>query len=486
MAQKTVVIDVVALTKELITTRHTPFIHSFAAASEAGITTIEPAFPALTCTAQTTYLTGKGAGDHGIAGNGWFDKTHCEIRNWHQSSKLVNEERLWTQLKRDHPDATVFVNGWWNGMHENDIDYFINVRPQYLQDGGKQPDVYAKPDSIRHSLQQEFGMFPMHRFWGPGANIEGSRWIANTSIAIDKLYDPTLTFVYLPHLDYSLQKYGAEDPRTLGDLAEIDGVVKQLVTHYESKGSRVILLSEYGIEPVSKPIYLNRVLRKAGLVAIRNENHGETIDYGESEAFALCDHQIAHVYLNPKTVQQIDVGMEKQSIKKLLLEVEGVEHVFEPSELNDFYNNVKYRGKSSSAHNPERTGDLVCVSARGCWFAYYYWFNDSQAPDYARCVAIHKKPGYDPAEMFFRFAAPFGFLWLLWKLLLIYLFRFRTSVDATGLDCSMIKGSHGRLPEDRYKPILISNAMRTPKRGATVAAEDVKDIILSHTSKKIL
>lgn len=255
---------------------------------------------------------------HFVHKQGFYDRSYCEVKNWHQSAKLVKTPRIWDALKAKHPDATVFVNGLWHGMHDPNIDFFINVRPQYLQNGGKVADVYTHPAGLREELQGSLGTFPLHRFWGPGTSIESSQWTAAACKQVDREHDPTLTLVYLPHLDYGLQKYGppvsrsgpSEDDKIHGskvggspddaegtvvnDLKEIDKVVEGLVAYYESDevGAKVVILSEYAITRVERPVYLNRVLREEGLVQVRTENGGETLDCGECRAFALCDHQV--------------------------------------------------------------------------------------------------------------------------------------------------------------------------------------------------
>lgn len=178
----------------------------------------------------------------------------------------------------------------------------------------KVADIYTHPAGLREELQGSLGTFPLHRFWGPGTSIESSKWTADAAVQVDKEHDPTLTLIYLPHLDYSLQKYGPPPPtlsidggggkggsspddpdgRVLKDLEEIDGVLEGLVSYYESEavGARVVILSEYAISRVDRPVYLNRVLRAEGLVQVRTENGGETLDCGECRAFALCDHQV--------------------------------------------------------------------------------------------------------------------------------------------------------------------------------------------------
>ncbi|CAM9168125.1 unnamed protein product [Scytosiphon promiscuus] len=476
--RKTVVLDVVGLSRSLISEEHTPFLHGFLNSSDVLGRDVEPAFPALTCPAQSTYLSGAGPVTHGITANGFYDRSYCEIKNWQQSSKLVQAPRIWDALKARHPEATVFVNGLWHGMHDHEIDYFINVRPQYLQNGGKVADIYTHPAGLREELQGSLGTFPLHRFWGPGTSIESSKWTADASVQVDKEHDPTLTLIYLPHLDYSLQKYGPPSPsvsshgdkergkqdgagrkKVLEDLKEIDGVVEGLVRYYESEavGARVVILSEYAISRVDRPVYLNRALRAEGLVQVRKENGGETLDCGECRAFALCDHQVAHVHVR----HAADIPL----VRRVLEGTPGVEMVMDSSELDAYYRD---RGK------------LVAISDSRSWFAYYYWEEDAKAPDFARCVAIHRKPGYDPAEMFFRFPGFAGFAWLMLKLLLAYGLKLRTNVDATPLRCDMVRGSHGRLPKDAGggadgdddpRPLLMFRSSGTAGRPGSVGVD---------------
>ncbi|KAG5181523.1 alkaline-phosphatase-like protein [Tribonema minus] len=461
---KTVVLDVVALTRGLISEEHTPFLAEYISQhGEDLVKEVKPAFPALTCTAQATYASGKGPKHHGITANGWYDPVYKEVKNWHQSSGCVETPRIWNALKRKCPDATVFVHSWWHGMHDPDIDFFMNVRPQYLQDGGKKPDVYTRPPELRHQLQGKLGTFPLHKFWGPGTGIAATRWIANAAMMVDRQHDPTLTLVYLPHMDYSLQKYGPNDTKHVPqDLKEVDAVVKDLVEYYEGVGARVILLSEYGISPVDRPVYLNRALRAAGLLQIREECGGETLDCGESRAFAVCDHQVAHIHVQHgqdiEEVAHIYVqhGQDVEEVRQLVARIPGVQYVFSGPELDSWY--AKQGHPPAAAHNAERSGQLVAMADQRSWFAYYYWLEDKMAPDFARCVAIHKKPGYDPAEMLFRFPGPFGFIYLLLKFIMIYVFHVRGIVDATPLKCDSIRGSHGRLHHgsSKYNPVLIT------------------------------
>mmetsp|Transcript_16088 Transcript_16088/g.22687 ORF Transcript_16088/g.22687 Transcript_16088/m.22687 type:complete len:478 (-) Transcript_16088:3-1436(-) len=472
MASKTLVINAVALTESLINKEDTPFLSSYLKEKNIFPKIIEPVFPALTAPAQATYLSGKGPAFHGITANGWYDMTYKEVVNWHQSSGCVKVERIWHRLKRADPKASVFVNGFWQSMHDKSIDYFINVRPQYFHDGLKLPDIYTTPTLLRDSLQKTLGTFPLHKFWGPGTGIQSSEWIVNAQIIVDKEYDPLLSFIYIPHLDYSLQKYGPNDKKHVPkDVKQLDKLLEKLITHYETKNTKIIILSEYGIEPVNKPIYLNRVLRNKGFLKVRRECGGETLDCGSSTAFALSDHQIAHIHINDAT--------KINEIKEIVKSVPGVENVFTGDELNHWYS--KKGHPIDSAYNKERSGDLIAMSDKCCWFAYYFWLDDKRAPDYAKCVAIHKKPGYDPAEMLLRFPPPFGFLYLIFKAILLIVFHIRTKVDATPIKCDSIRGSHGRINQetDEYKPIFISIENRRFPSGK-IMAEDVCEIIWRH------
>ena len=101
--KKTVVINVVGLTKRLIG-EHTPFIKSFLKRGQASY--IEPVLPAVTCSVQSTYVTGKWPTDHGIVGNGWYFKDECEVKFWRQSNKLVQQPKIWDDIKKKHPNFT--------------------------------------------------------------------------------------------------------------------------------------------------------------------------------------------------------------------------------------------------------------------------------------------------------------------------------------------------------------------------------------------
>ena len=457
--KKTLVINVVGLTQRLIG-EHTPFIEAFLKKGKSAY--ISPVLPAVTCSAQSTYLTGKTPNEHGIVGNGWYFKDECEVKFWRQSNKLVKSEKLWDELKKEDEHFTCANHFWWYNMYSN-VDYSLTPRPNYLADGRKIPDVYSYPPELRDTLQNELGTFPLFQFWGPKTSIKSSKWIADAAIRTDEMHNPTLSLVYLPHLDYNLQRHGLNFDKIKKDLKEIDGVVEQLVNHFQKRNARIVLLSEYGITDVNNPIHLNRILRSKGYIAIREERGLELLDAGQSKAFAVADHQIAHIYLNDPSV--------KLEVKALLESVSGVEMVLMGEELE------------KAKLNHERSGDLVVVADADSWFTYYFWLDDAKAPDYARMVDIHKKPGYDPVEML---TDPKDKL-VMAKVVAMLLKKkmgFRTVMNIIPLDATLVKGSHGRIPEDKADfPILITDQVNSSFND-DIEATDVYSILKKHLTEE--
>ena len=242
-------------------------------------------------------------------------------------------------------------------------DYTVTPRPMYPADGRKIPDVYTKPIELRDELQSALGRFPLFNFWGPGASIRSTRWIADAALHVDRKFNPTLTLIYLPHLDYVLQRLGLDDPAAANDLRELDSICGELIDHYSSRGARIVVLSEYGITNVCRPVHLNRVLREHGLLAIREELGKELLDPGASAAFAVADHQVAHVYVND--LQKLD------HVREVLEASAGVQRVLSLAERSELH-----------LDHP-RSGELIVLAERDSWFTYYYWLNDAAAPDFA-------------------------------------------------------------------------------------------------------
>lgn len=452
---RTVAINVVGLSSRLIGP-HTPFIKAWSARGK--LSKIKPVLPAVTCAAQSTYLTGAYPAEHGIVGNGWYFKEECEVKFWRQSNRLVQAPKVWERARSLDPAFTCANMFWWYNMYST-VDYSVTPRPNYLADGRKVPDIYSFPADLRDELQTEFGTFPLFNFWGPTASIESSRWIADASLFADKKYRPTLTLIYLPHLDYNLQRHGHSHPSIARDLRDIDAVVEDLVKHYESTGARVILLSEYGITDVDRPIHLNRLFREAGWLGIRREQSWELLDAGASEAFAVADHQVAHVYLNNPE--------RGGAVRQLLERTPGVEKVLDKKEQ------AAYR------LDHDRSGDFVVVADDRSWFTYYYWLDDARAPDFARTVDIHRKPGYDPVEMFIDPGLNLPKARAAWKVLRKKM-GFRMLMDLIPLDAGLIGGSHGRIPEQQADwPVFITQQPDL-LNGEVLEPTAVHDQLLAH------
>jgi predicted AlkP superfamily pyrophosphatase or phosphodiesterase len=452
---KTVVVNVVGLTPKMLGVA-TPALSAFA--ERGKVATVDAVTPAVTCTSQASYFTGTYPDVHGIVANGWYFHDECEIKFWRQCNHLVTAPKLWEMARERDPSFTCAnLFGWYN-MYSS-VDYSVTPRPMYPADGRKLPDIYTCPVNLREQLQSRLGTFPLFEFWGPMASINSSKWIAEAALEVDERFDPTLTLIYLPHLDYNLQRLGPDDPAIAKDLREVDAVCASILKHYDGRGARIIVLSEYGITSVNRPVHLNRILREQGLIAIREELGRELLDPGSSAAFAVCDHQIAHVYVNDKS--------KLGAVRELLESTSGVERVLDGV------------GKQEFHLNHQRAGDLVVISNSDSWFSYYYWLDDRRAPDFARTVDIHRKPGYDPVELFLDPAILFPKLKVGYTLLKKSL-GFRYLMDVIGLNASLVKGSHGRVTDSpEMGPLVITNrADRLSEE--RVSAYDICRLILDH------
>lgn len=454
--KRTVVLDVVGLTPSLLGP-NTPQLRELA--HRGAIATIEAITPAVTCSVQSTYVTGELPRVHGSVANGWYFRDLAEVWLWRQSNALVGGEKLWDTARARDSRFRCAKLFWWYNMYAS-VDWAVTPRPIYRANGRKLPDIHSAPPQLRDELQAKLGTFPLFNFWGPRADIRSSQWIADCALEVERLHQPTLSLVYLPHLDYALQKFGPEGAQIPAALREIDAVCGQLIERFEHAGVRVIVLSEYGITSVRGPIHVNRALREAGLIGWREEQGEEHFDAGASRAFAVADHQVAHVYVR-------DPGQVAE-VKALLESLDGVERVLDED------------GKRCCGLDHPRAGELVAVSAADRWFSYYYWLDDARAPDYARTVDIHRKPGYDPAELFIDPALHAPMLRVGARMFQSKVLNQRALLDVIPIDASMVRGSHGR-PTDRAEdgPLLITN---TPELlgVSTLDSLAVKQLLLDH------
>jgi predicted AlkP superfamily pyrophosphatase or phosphodiesterase len=443
MPERTAILNVVGLTPRLIGS-HTPRLQQ--AAQSGGLIRIDPVLPAVTCTAQSTYLTGLPPAGHGAVANGWYDRELAEHHFWKQSNHLVHGAKLWEKCRAARPGFTCAKLFWWYNMYST-ADWSITPRPMYPADGSKVFDVYTHPLTIRDEIKRELGPFPFPAFWGPLAGIESSVWIARSAQWIEEKHQPDLSLVYLPHLDYNLQRLGPGDPQLTRDCRAIDGVAGELIDFYAKRGVRTIILSEYGITAVRRSISLNRVFRAQGWITVKDELGLELLDCGASKVFAIADHQIAHIYVNDPSL----LGAARAAVEN----VDGVVRVLDAA------------GQRAAGLDHARSGDLVAFSAEDAWFNYYYWDDDRKAPDFARCVDIHRKYGYDPVELFFGTSKLKAAAKLAKKKM-----GLRGLMDVIPLDPSLVKGSHGTRPKDSGEwPVLIGTGSAKEPISATAVHE---------------
>ena len=435
---------------------HTPRLAAIA--RTGAMVPLKTVTPAVTCSVQASFMTGLAPREHGVVGNGWLFRDQMEVLFWRQSNRLVQGEKIWETGRRRDPSFTCANMFWWYNMASSH-DIGVTPRPIYKADGRKLPDCYTVPGSLRDRLTDRLGTFPLFQFWGPATTIASSRWIAEATKLVMTENNPTLTLAYLPHLDYDLQRFGPDDthPAVRKSLTEIDAVAGDLIDAAQAGGRSVVVMSEYGITQVDRPIHINRALRDAGLLSVRTEDDGELLDPMASKAFAVADHQIAHVYVaNPR---------ELQNARTLLGSLPGVERVYGAAD------------QSEIGLDHPRAGELIAIADARSWFTYYYWNDDRRAPDFARTVEIHRKPGYDPVELFLDPAISAPKL-AIGKRLALRKLGFRSLMDVIPLDASLVRGSHGRITERAEEgPLLIADRPDLLKRDS-VAATDVKSLLL--------
>ncbi|MEI6714080.1 MAG: nucleotide pyrophosphatase/phosphodiesterase family protein [Verrucomicrobiota bacterium] len=451
--KRRVVLNVVGLTARDLVGAVMPRLSVWA--GKHSVSKIRPAFPAVTCTAQANYLTGKTPSEHGIVANGWHDRALGEVHFWKQSNRLVNAPKVWDVLRAKHPGLRVANLFWWYNMGST-VDIAVTPRPIYRADGSKFFDVASYPQSLKPGLKAALGEFPFHTFWGPKAGIAATQWIADSARWVEEKEKPDLSFVYLPHLDYDLQRFGPADERSNKARREMDVLVCDLIEFFEGRGVEVTVLSEYGITAVDRAVPLNRVLRGKGWLEIKEERGCEVLDYMASKAFAVVDHQVAHI-----SVQDPSILLQ---VKALLEATPGVGKVLD----------ARSQEAAGIAHS--RSGDLVAVADDHSWFSYPWWEDDSKAPDYARTVDIHRKPGYDPCELFLDPTLPMPVL----KIALFLLKKklgFKGLLEVIPLDASLVRGSHGRVPEDTLDwPVLIGVGAESV--GGEVASMEVFKVLV--------
>lgn len=403
------------------------------------IAELTPGFPCVTCPVQAAMTTGKRAAEHGVVANGFYWRDRQQVEMWTSPNDCIGRPQIWDVLKDSQAGLTSAV---WFPLHSKGCkaDYVCTPAPIHNPDGSESLWCYTQPTGLYGTLRDELGHFPLKHFWGPLANIKSSAWIADSAVYAARQWRPDFFYIYLPHLDYAAQRTGPGSDAADAAVAELDEVIGKLADGFgEAYGKELLWLAagEYAIAAVDHVAYPNRVLREAGLLAIREEDDGEHLDPAASKAWALVDHQFAHVF-----VAGGEAGTAA-TVADLFRGREGIEEVLLGDELDRY------------GLNHSRSGDVVLISSPNSWQAYYWWLSDDRAPGYARTVDIHRKPGYDPVELFYD-----------------------PATKSIPLDATLIGGSHGAPARDRTQRSVLLSSEPLLLPGPSVADIDVFGIVL--------
>jgi predicted AlkP superfamily pyrophosphatase or phosphodiesterase len=449
MSQRILVLNIVGLNKTLLESGYMPNLKNWA--SKNSCKTINSAFPAVTCTAQANMLTGCHPSEHGAVANGWYFKDLSEVWLWRQSCHLIKTPKpnIFERWKKKYPDSSVHQLFWWWNL-PSFADFSITPRPTYFSDGRKEPDIHCWPPKLHDKLSRQLGTFPLFEFWGPAANINSTQWIIDATIQQLNDYEDGLFLSYLPHLDYDLQRFGPKSKEAETACLELDKRLKPLL----DKEKNIVILSEYGIEEVNDNIAPNQILNKAGFLSIHHAKNGSLLDPGNSKAFAVCDHQVAHIYIKNSN--------DTTAIFDLFKDLPQVDSISLKKDLPNL--------------NHSRAGDLILTANKGCWFNYYYWLEAQPKPDFARCVDIHRKPGFDPCELFIDPSIRAPKIKIASKVLAKKI-GMRYLMDVIPIDPSLVKGSHGRVFKDKAKcPIIIAPEELMPTGEAVESTQVFENI----------
>lgn len=452
MPQPLVLILAVGLTKPLLA--HARRLNEVA--SRGWVRELREVVPAVTCSAQASLLTGLQPEQHGVVGNGWLFRETMEVRFWQQSNSLIQAEPLYVTARREaERQGRKFraAKLFWQFNQGADCELTVTPKPYYGADGSKAFGITGTPVGLSDSLEKKLGAFPFPSYWGPTAGLPSSQWIARAAAEVVKDERPDLSLVYLPHLDYDPQRFGPAQAALPRLVRELDDACEPLLDAAKQIGARVWIVSEYGLTDVDQPVLLNIKLREAGLLSVREGPFGDILDTFGSRAFAVCDHQVAHVYVR----QPNDIPR----VREVLQNIPGVEQVYAGEERTEI------------GLNHPRAGEIVALAQPRSWFAYPFWLEKSGEPDFARTIDIHRKPGYDPCELFFDPKLMWAKGRAGWRLLQKKL-GFRALFDIVPVDASLVRGSHGLATTDN-RPMLIGDG---PAPGEDLSLTAVHGLVL--------
>ncbi|MBI3097235.1 MAG: alkaline phosphatase family protein [Planctomycetes bacterium] len=384
MTRRLLVIDCAGLSYGLL--RHTAAFPNLTALARqgGGPWPLRPTFPAVTCSVQATLTTGVPPAKHGIIANGYFDRERLRTQFWEQSDRLVQSERIWETLRSRVEHFTSAMLFWQNSIGSSN-DVVLTPAPIHKHHGGMIQDCYARPAGLYQDLVAKFGKFSLWWYWGPLTSIKATQWIGRATAEVLRRHAPNLCLTYLPHLDYNQQRWGPDDPRLAEDCRALDAVLGELLDAAKGAGYESIVLSDYGMTAVRAAVPVNRILREAGFLSVRRVGPQEWLDFAESRAWAMADHQIAHLFVRRE---------EEAAVGDLLRGTSGVERVLDRA------------AQREAGIDHARSGELVAIASRDAWFSYPWWADERAAPDFASHVDIHNKPGYDPCELFWQWFPP--------------------------------------------------------------------------------
>ena len=404
-----------------------------------------PSFPAVTCPVQANMTTGTPPREHGVVANGFYWRDQRRVEMWTAWNDCIQKPQIWDIL---HDRDRAITSAVWFALHSkgSGADFICTPAPVHNDDGSESPWCFTRPEALYDEFKAKFGHFPLHNFWGPLAGIEATKWIVDSAIMTAEKYKPNFFYLYLPHLDYAAQKTGPDSKAAHQAVVDLDTELGKLITGFEkaySENPLWLATSEYVINAVNDVSYPNRLLREAGLLKVIEAEDGEHLDFLNSKAWALVDHQFSHIYVqdsDPKTIKKVT---------KLFAKHPGIAEV------------ITAEGIAQYKLDHERTGDIILVSDPHSWQAYYWWLDDSKAPEYARTVDIHRKPGYDPVELF---------------------------VDARSktipLNANLVRGSHGAPAKEVSQRGVLLTSEPGVYLGGQLADTQVAELILKQFAEE--
>ncbi len=435
MPKKTILLSIPALREKDVAVM--PQLRALTAGGE--IAELTPSFPCVTCPVQAAMTTGKRASEHGVVANGFYWRRKRQVEMWTSPNDCIDRPQIWDLLSH-HPDN--LTSAVWFPLHSKgcEADYVCTPAPIHNPDGSESLWCYTRPAELYGQLRDELGHFPLKHFWGPMAGIPSSRWIADSAVLAARQWQPDFFYIYLPHLDYAAQRTGPDSPAAEQAVAELDELIGQMASQFaEAYGEDLfwVIAGEYAITPVDHVVYPNRVLREAGLLAVRKEDDGEHLDLAGSRAWAMVDHQFSHVFLADNDSIEEVAGLFRNT--------PGIAEVLVGTQ----------QGRYHLCH--PRSGQIVLVSGPNSWQAYYWWLDENRAPAFARTVDIHRKPGYDPVEL-----------------------HFDPATKSIPLDATLVRGSHGAPATDPTQRSVLVTSEPMNLDGLTVTDVDVFNVLIKH------